>query len=247
MSRSTLFALLALSLTACKPRVVVVRVTVPDLDGVETPVAGLVFRLLPYDRDSVIRSLEAKAGPRPHTRALDSLFQRFRGPFTALLLGLRDEERLRTRRAALQKRRDRELAGSAARAGTEAELRGVQNALDALAPELARARAALERARVELYPQIDSLRRDAQHWEKTAYEGYEDLVRNLARSRYANIITDTTGADGWVAITLPRGRWWISATAIDLHDPNAGWYWNLEMTRDTVLLNPLTGQNRPRY
>ena len=46
------------------------------------PGVGVVA--LPYDRDSVLASLEARAGsPRPHTARLDTLFARFRGPFVA--------------------------------------------------------------------------------------------------------------------------------------------------------------------
>ncbi len=40
---------------------------------------------LPYDRDSVLASLEAGArSPRPATARLDSLFAGFRDPFNAL-------------------------------------------------------------------------------------------------------------------------------------------------------------------
>ena len=61
-----------------------VRVSIPGPDSVETPVTGVGVVALPYDRDSVLKSLEASARtPRPHVAALDSLFRQFRAPFTA--------------------------------------------------------------------------------------------------------------------------------------------------------------------
>ena len=70
-------------MAACSgPRDIAVRVTVPDLEGTESPASGVPVVAVPYDRDSVIAALEAaQATPRPHTAALDSLFARFRGPF----------------------------------------------------------------------------------------------------------------------------------------------------------------------
>ena len=72
-------------LLACeKPRDVAVRVSIPGPDTVETPVTGVGIVALPYDRDSVLRQLEARARtPRPPTAPLDSLFAEFRGPFNA--------------------------------------------------------------------------------------------------------------------------------------------------------------------
>src|SRR5437867_3979975 len=205
--------------------------------------AGLVFRLLPYDRDSVIRAMEARASePRPHTRELDSLFQRFRGPFGGLLRAAHDEERWAARRDSLRARQ-----GPGAPLALADSVRAVEESLAALVPRLARARTEMERARAELLPPMVALRRGVRAWESTAYRGYDSIVRRLTRDRLANPVADTTGADGWAVFPLPKGRWWINARAVDLRDPNAEWYWNLELKQDTVLLNPLTGRNRPRY
>src|SRR5918912_2639358 len=77
--------LLSGMLAAChKKRAVAVRVSIPGLDSLESPAAGVGVIALPYDRDSVLASMEAHARtPRPDTRALDRLFARFRGPFIA--------------------------------------------------------------------------------------------------------------------------------------------------------------------
>ena len=82
-------AVLLLGLAACeRPRDVAVRVSIPGPDSVETPVTGVGVVALPYDRDSVLRQLEARARtPRPATAPLESLFAAFRGPFTDVLRG----------------------------------------------------------------------------------------------------------------------------------------------------------------
>ncbi|MFL5461455.1 MAG: hypothetical protein ACJ8AY_12285, partial [Gemmatimonadales bacterium] len=62
---------------------VAVRVSIPDAESRETPAAGVGIVALPYDRDSILASLEARARtPRPQTATLDTLFAHFRGPFT---------------------------------------------------------------------------------------------------------------------------------------------------------------------
>lgn len=237
-------ALVLLVLTAaCAGRRVAVRVSIPNLEGVETPIPNLVLTFLPYDRDSVIRSLEERAPePRPNTVELDSLFRRFRQPFTAFLALSAADERLR---------RDRDSLVAAGQSAQEAppgsRLAIVNDSLTRLAPDLARARAALDRARTELWPAMDSLRGRVRHWESTAYAGYDTLVARLPGRQLANPVADTTDPKGWAEIELPDGAWWVTARSIDPRDPNAEWYWNLRIERDTVYLDPRTGRNRPRY
>lgn len=78
--------LAALALTGCGGDTVVVRVAIPDANGVETPIRGVRLTLIPYDRDSLLTVLTNRApSPRPDTTELDSLFQAFRGPFNAYL------------------------------------------------------------------------------------------------------------------------------------------------------------------
>jgi hypothetical protein len=229
-------------IAACGGREVTVRVTIPNLDGVETPLTGLVVAFLPYDRDSIIQSLEARAPTqRPHARELDSLFRGFREPFTGFLRLAAAQERLQRESDSLGRLGDLPPPSSAAR------LTQVRDSLSRLAPEVAAARAALDRARASYWPAIESLRTAARDWSKTTYAGYDSIVRRTPGRRLANPVADTTDPGGWATIELPNGRWWVTATSIDPTDPNAEWYWNLELQRDTVLLSPRTGRNRPRY
>ena len=84
-------------LTGCeRPRDVAVRVSIPGPDSVETPVTGVGLVALPYNRDSVLAALEARAAsPRPDTTALDSLFRAFQAPFVSYTASIQRTERLR--------------------------------------------------------------------------------------------------------------------------------------------------------
>jgi hypothetical protein len=241
MRRAALACLLLAS--ACSGREVAVRVTIPNLEGVETPIPNLVLTFLPYDRDSVIQSLEARASsPRPNTAELDSLFHRFRQPFSAFLALSAADERLRRTRDSLVA-----TGQSAQEAPAGSPLAIVRDSLAEIAPALGRARAALDQARATLWPVMDSLRSQVRRWENTAFQGYDTLVAGLPGRRMGNPVADTTDAGGWATIELTDGAWWVTARSIDAGDPNAEWYWNVRITSDTVSLNPRTGRNRPRY
>lgn len=218
-----------------------VRVTIPNVDGVETPVPDVVLTFVPYDRDSVLQLLEAKAGPRPHTQELDSVFRAFRAPFTAYLAVTLRKDRLKAARDSLQS------LESPREGSQEPQLAAIRDSLKALEPERNRARIALEKARAALVPRMDSLRQDVNRWQSLAYLGYDSIVRRLRERAFVNAVADTTDFGGWGTIRIPAGRWWVTARTIDPKDPNAEWYWNVRIDRDTVRLDPRTGRNRPRY
>ena len=224
------------------------QVLVPDLNGVETPLPGVEVAALPYDRDSVLITLEHRAATgRPHTRELDSLFQAFRDPF------------LRFSRAAWQVeqagRWQRELTAKRAAAAQDSpgareltlQLRRADDSLRRLTPLLERTRAALSAARDTLWPRIEQLRADVRRWEHSTYAGYDTIGRGFARDRLRIGVADTTGALGWAKLELSGGRWWIYARSPDPQDPNAQWYWNVPASADTIRLRPATGRHLPRY
>ncbi|HET8650918.1 MAG TPA: hypothetical protein VFL95_12810 [Gemmatimonadales bacterium] len=231
MSRSWMM-LLPLALAACGgPRKLVVRASLPGLDSTETPLAGLGFVALPYNRDSIMDALRAQARtPRPSTSALDSLFAKFRGPFTAYV---RASEHLR------------QLQDSLTKAGVT----------DSMAPALVAARRARDSAQRELAPvraelatRGDSLRVAIADWQDSTFQSYDSLTRRVVDSLGLRAVADTTGPDGTEPITLPpRGTWWIYARSWDPLDPNAEWYWNVPVEGDTVVLSSHTGQRKPRY
>ncbi|HEU5220318.1 MAG TPA: hypothetical protein VFU23_16775 [Gemmatimonadales bacterium] len=247
MSRVAALSLLVLA--ACNStRHVAIQVLVPDLAGVDTPVPGAVVAALPYDRDSLIETMERRApSGRPHTRALDSLFQAFHGPFLdmsrAAWLVEQTGRRLDSVNAAL----------SAAPPGSPAasQLAVTQKTLtDSLARQnagMTQAKNALAAARDTLWPRIERLRQEARAWVQATYAGYDTLSRSQTTGRMRMINQDTTGATGWATLRLNQGAWWIHARSPDPQDPNFEWYWNVPLAGDTVRLSPATGRHLPRY
>lgn len=211
-------------LAACQTSTpVTVRVRLPGLDSADAPAAGVTVVALPYDRDSVLASLEARARtPRPATQALDSLYTAFRGPFGDYVRATYDVEQLE-------------------RAGTPNPA-----ALAAAKARQETARAALDGARKQLDAPIEQLRRALRGWEDTTYAGYDTLTATLTRSRQP--VADTTNAQGQATLRAAQdGRWWAYARAWDVNDPNREWYWNVPIAGDSVTLTRANAKHRPRY
>jgi len=195
---------------------------------------------LPYDRDSILASLEARArAPRPQTATLDTLFAQFRGPFTRYTDVSYRASQLRDSLDQLRRGHD---SGS-----SSAQLKRLADSMRLLERQVDRARSQLDRARAEFVSRSEGPRTAVRRWEDSTYRGYDSIVENLARAQGRDAVTDTTGSTGWAQLTLPSGRWWIYARAWDTSDPNAEWYWNLPVQEDTVLLSSRTGRRRPRY
>ena len=225
-----------------------VRVSIPDPTTVEAPAAGVGVVALPYDRDSVLASLEARAGsPRPHTAALDSMFARFRDPFTRYTAISYAEGELRDSLRTIQLRLDSLTSTSADRSELSAIQRHMTDSLSRTTQQAGRARVTLDRARTEFLSRSESLRAAVRQWEDSTYRGWDSIVEGLARAQRRQPVTDTTDATGWAQFTLAPGRWWIYAQGWDTSDPNSKWYWNVPADRDTVLLNSRNGKRQPRY
>ena len=241
--------MLAALATGCeKDRTVAVRVSVPDADTRETPAAGVGVVALPYDRDSVLASLEARArSPRPRTAALDTMFARFRGPFTRYTGISLSASSLRDSLGELQRELDSLTPGSPEHRQLSARLRRLTDSVKVLDRQVERARLDLDRARAAFLSRSESLRAAVRRWEDSTYRGYDSIVENLSRNTLREATTDTTRETGWAHFTLAAGRWWLYARAWDTSDPNAEWYWNVPVEDDTVLLSSRTGKRRPRY
>lgn len=211
----------------------------PDATGQVGPARGVLVMALPYDRDSILTSLENEAPtPRPPTAELDSLFQVYREPFV-------ESTRLAARAGRL---RDslRRLEADPAQAANAAAL-GEALAIVETAATAAAARLTLLRAGVN--PRIDSLRLAMRHWEQDAFRNYADITNSLTSNRLALGISDTTSVEGKVGLWLPPGSraWWIHARSFNSGDPNTEWYWNVPMDRERIVLDTTNAQLRRRY
>ncbi|HEX2451512.1 MAG TPA: hypothetical protein VHJ69_10235 [Gemmatimonadales bacterium] len=241
--------LLFLALAGCEAsRETVVRVVIPGPDSVLTPVSGLGLVALPYDRDSVLRALEARArSPRPATAELDSLFARFRGPFAAYSRAAFDAGRLRDSLATLKRRLDGLSRNAPEYRQLYAEFARLSEDFKAVEAREAETRKALDAARGTFVSKSDPLRARVRAWEDTTYMGYDSIVRGLTERARRPHAADTTDATGHASLTLVGGPWWIYARSWDATDPNSEWYWNVPVTGDTVLLDARSGRRRPRY
>ena len=227
---------------------VAVRVSIPDADSRETPAAGVGVIALPYDRDSILASLAQRAQtPRPGTAALDTLFARFRGPFTRYTRLAYLASELRDSLDRLKRRLDASTAGSASHRELTTGTQRITDSLRRVERQVERSRAELDRARTGFVSRSESLRTALRRWEDSTYRGYDSIVENLSRRLGREAATDTTDKTGWAHFSLPPGDWWLYARAWDTGDPNAEWYWNLPVKEDTVLLSSRTGQRKPRY
>ena len=234
---------------ACESaRDVSVRVSIPGPDSLETPAAGVGVVALPYDRDSVLASLEARArNPRPPTAALDSIFAKFRGPFTTYTSVTYAAGKLRDSLNLVRSQLDTVSRQTPQYRSLHRQLLLLSDSVAAANTRVERTRLALDRARAEFVSRSESLRASVRHWEDSTYQGYDSIVDNLTMQRHRDAATDTTGATGWAHFSLRPGRWWLYARAWDTSDPNAEWYWNIPVIDDTVLLSSRTGRRRPRY
>ena len=138
---------------------VAVRVSIPGPDSVETPVTGVGLVALPYDRDSVLRTLEQRARtPRPPIAPLESLFAAFRGPFTAYSAATIRLGRLRDSVAATKADLDSLRRDAPAYAERYAAFGRLSDSLRVAQDRADRTRAALDPARREFAARGDSLR-----------------------------------------------------------------------------------------
>ena len=213
------------------------------------PAPGIPLIAIPYDRDSILAALEARARtPRPSTALLDSAIARFRGPFAAYaaisdtVSVIRDSlQQLKARVDSL----DRASPGYRQVYGTFMELTSRRAEAE---KRQAAAEKALAAARGPLGARADSVRAALKAWENTTFAEYEQITAGLTRTNATRGVTDTTRSDGRVTLTLPRGgRWWIYARTFDASDPNAEWYWNVPVTGDSLVLSPANAKRRNKY
>jgi len=240
---------LLLVLAACQSTTRVhVRALIPAADGRIEPAPGVALVALPYDRDSIIAALTAKAAvPRPDVASLDSLFTRFQRPFAAYAVSAERVTQLQDSLGRIKQALDslprespayRMQYGSFVTLGTERA--AAERQRDSLQRALTKARAAFD-------ARSDSTRMALRAWEDSTYRDYEKITQQLSRDAGRQPATDTTGADGRATLVLRKGRWWIYARSWDALDPNAEWYWNVPVRGDSISLSPDNARRRPRY
>lgn len=240
--------LIVLAAAACSRRETTIGVAIPDLEGRLTPVARLPIVVLPYDRDSLLAELEARASsPRPDTAAIDSLFALVRGPFSELLrtearaVGLRDSlDRLRVRL-------EHEPRNTAAYRGGYQVFTALADSLTRAEQQIAKAQLVVSAAEHQIGSRLGKLRQAVTRWEDSTLRSYDSLSAARTGQLGRSPVHGATGSDGSVTLQLPQGTWWVYSRAPQVGNPYAGWYWNQKVTGDSVRLTPATGRLRPCY
>ena len=224
------------------------QVLLPGIDGKPASAPGVALIALPYDRDSVIAALEARAtSPRPSTALLDSLFARFREAYTGYAAAEAELRALQDSQTVVAKRLDGLDRKSPAYREEYTAFTSVARTRAAAERRRDSADAAKQAARTAFGPAADSVRKALKGWEDSTYQDYERTTERLARGSGVQPVTDTTGEDGHVTLSLKPSRWWIYARSWDVTDPNAEWYWNVPVQGDSLILSPENGRRRPRY
>lgn len=251
MARDNILSIVSLAvlLAACNgPREVTVEVSVPDLDANPTVAPNLPLVILPYDRDSLLGVLESQAArPRPHVAALDSLFAAFQVPYSEFARASRMVNRYRDSMTTLKAAMDTLLRGDEAYRVRFQLFAQLSDSLERSETQRDRASTGLQRARRTFVPLSDSLRQAVRSWEDTTFRGYDSLVTNLAELTGRTGMIDTTDSAGRSTMMVGRGEWWVYARAWDASDPNSEWYWNVQLTGDTVRLDSRNGTRLPTY
>jgi len=251
MPRNTILRLVSLTvlLAACNgPREVTVEVMVLDLDANPIVAPNLPLVILPYDRDSLLDLLERQAvRPRPHVATLDSLFAAFRVPYLEVARAAHAVGRYRDSMTTLKTAMDTLPRGDEAYRLRFQLFAQLSDSLERSEARREQATTALRRARRTFVPLNDSLRQEVRDWEETTFRGYDSLVTALADRTDRTGLTDTTDSAGHATMRVGRGAWWVYARAWDVEDPNSEWYWNVQITGDTVRLDDRNGNRLPTY
>ncbi len=243
------YIVLLLLTAACdRPHTVTVVASIPGLDDAGARTPAFSFVVLPYNRDSLVAAFEARATtPKPATAQLDTLFAQFRAPFAAYTGIVAQADRLNDSLAALKARLEALPRTSTEYSDSYARWTGLRDSLSAIDKQAARARADLDAARPAFLAQSESLRVLVRHWQDSTYTGYDRAVDSIVRATRRKPVADTTDASGVALVKLSGGPWWVYSRSWDPRDPNAEWYWNVQVSADTVRLNAASGVNRPRY
>lgn len=251
MPRNTILrfvSLMALLVSCNGPRDVTVVVSVLDLEANPIVAPSLPLVILPYDRDSLLDLLERQAArPRPHVAMLDSLFAAFRVPYLEVARAARMVNRYRDSMTTLKTAMDTVPRGDEAYRLRFQLFAQLSDSLERSETRRERATTALRRARRTFVPLSDSLRQEVRAWEETTFGGYDSLVTALEDLTDRIGLIDTTDSAGHATIRVGRGAWWVYARAWDVEDPNSEWYWNVQITGDTVRLDHRNGSTLPTY
>lgn len=238
-----LAALAAAALGCGGPEVqpVTASVRAPNPAGEVVPIVGLDLTLLPFDIDSLYRTLEEKnqSGPKPSAEPIEVLYQDFFAADTGLLAA---DSVLVARQAELEPLTDR----------ASQQYRDAFNAYERAQGRRDSVAAARDSAQAVYAPAREDYNRRLQTWEGSAWDGFEDAQENLYAAVEAPrdsageeiAFKHRTGEDGTFKISVAPGRWWLAGRIGVPGSVHEVYRWNVPFrVEDQPVTVELTGEN----
>jgi hypothetical protein len=223
---------------------VTVRIQAPDVNGKVVPVPGAELTLLPFDIDSLYKSLEEKnqAGPMPQADSVETLFLAYTQADESLP---KADSMLSVRQSQLEQIGDRTSEeyreAFAAYQNAQKQRDSLAVARDSLNARYAPAREAYNRAR--------------QTWESSAWDGFsneQEKVYATVEAPHDSAGEETTwkqktGEDGTFKFWVRPGRWWLVGRVGIPGSVHEVYRWNVPITvRKEPLTVELTGDQAKR-
>ncbi len=243
-----LLAGVALTLAGCGGSPVTVEVVADGPSG-PVPQANIEVRMFPFDRDSVFDALDAQAST-PKPQVSEDMLQTF-GEIGVL------QEQWRAKDTEWAESRDQLQTLSEQLQGLDRRSRDYMQKYDQFG-ELETRVNRLEREKVALFQEftslqesvatrVDSFRIARNSWEENTYAEYFDIEQELLKAAKAEILADTTGAEGTVTMKIPSGNWWLVSR---VPTARGELYWNIRLdpgATETIRLSPENGEDRVRF
>lgn len=218
------------TVTACGQPQLIIEAAISDDSGERLALSELPIRLLPYDRDAIFDSLEA-AYPTPEPTIPADVIEAQQQVQEAQAEWRAAETRWATVRDSLRiiSEQLEQMQNQGLRASQEYRQRFERfNVLDGQL-------AALEREQTEAFQRFtslqeatlaraDSIRIQRELWAEEAFADFNQVVLQKLRESGREEIADTTNAQGFAAVAVPEGQWWIYARYTL---PYEELYWNL--------------------
>ncbi|MDX1395114.1 MAG: hypothetical protein R3195_12020 [Gemmatimonadota bacterium] len=242
-SRAVVLSLVLSPFLAACGSSLTVEVLTEGADG-QTPVADLEVVFLPYDRDSLFNAM-AQASPTPEPQVPAALRTQIDSVQALQETWRTAEASWNAVRDSLRQLSDR-LSGMDSRSreylqlfDTFGDMEGRERTLNTRRQRAFDAFTALQ---TSTQAQMDSVRAVIQSWEDVAFADYADIQADLLEALGAEVVYDTTDANGLVTRSLGGGDWWVHAR---VPAPSGELYWNvLAGGVDTLRLTPDNAERR---
>jgi hypothetical protein len=218
-------AVLVLGMVGCEQPQVVVEVGITaEGSGEVLPLPDLPVRLLPYDREAVLDSLEA-ASKEPQPPIPPELLAQQQQVQLAQSAWREAEGRLASVRDSIRAINERLSTGAASSAET---LRARLQSLDAeeqrVNQEMQLAFAQFDSLQQETTAATDSIRNLRDTWAQQAFADFNQVIAAKLQRAGRGEHADTTDAGGIASFRAENGRWWVYARYTL---PYEELYWNI--------------------